>query len=910
MTDQEITRCITVRMHPADTESFRAAMRTHIIFNLITNHYCYLLRSGLESDHEPLRKILETITIGNVTEKARGNFLWFAKSKEELKKMTLGKYKELYMALNDKFLSGNFISSEPVKNLLDKLNEIHYSTFSSACQRISSQRSLNEIRKKEIEDKKTYISKEYEDVLNTTIWQILDKLEKELSTYYDSSYFITHGRIKGWSKVRKQWVKLLKTKASEKELLDALKEYQNKNSEKYGDHVLFELLAKPEYHELWNGNLVDDADNNGYDYVTIRAAYNRDNRYLRGHGFSWPDPFIHPVWCQFSDRKNSRTNQIILKKGIIRKSFGNQVNIQLLNDKRQFADFKFNISENDRVFFNKFILGAKTHVDFSINGVKLIFDRDTLESVFKNINKKIKNNIISPIKTEKDLQNIVNLVDEIINDIPQSNPIFSITIAFNQVKPKNEKFNKDNIYQFKEGKGKSANYIPYAIRENKITEFIGTSALSIDLGINFSASWAKLDITNKPEEKRASIDLDESYAVVKKTGHVRLLGEGKENEYLKTMNDQLSNFFSVLRLRNNLLYGMINNKPIKEQTAKHLEKFDIENKTLQGTFEFLENHLIQERKLFKNVLHTDVDKNKHKFHGGLSFERLEFLEKFIIFEKKFMNRRQIKDGKIFKAMKRGTFKHITKWQDHLNRLKEDRCKKIAAECVKLALRYDCDSIIMEDLSRYKFFEGRSRRENSQLMKWCHARIYDYLKESAEVFGIVVFRTNCAFTSRFDAITGAPGIRRPEPNVNEVLDPAAKFDGGRYLHSLNGDKVRVNDANINAAINIGVRCFTNKYNHMRATFNQKESCYVVSGPGKQHPDLEKKLINVNDNEFKINDKKKSKVKPKEYDEVIVQKNLILLHDKSKQVSENWLKSDVFWTRVADKYNKIHARRKSA
>lgn len=77
------------------------------------------------------------------------------------------------------------------------------------------------------------------------------------------------------------------------------------------------------------------------------------------------------------------------------------------------------------------------------------------------------------------------------------------------------------------------------------------------------------------------------------------------------------------------------------------------------------------------------------------------------------------------------------------------------------VRDPVDFIVLEDLNRYLTSQGRSRSENSRLMKWCHRAILGKLKQLCETYGIAVVETAAAYSSRFSAKDGAPGFRAKE-----------------------------------------------------------------------------------------------------------------------------------------------------
>lgn len=72
------------------------------------------------------------------------------------------------------------------------------------------------------------------------------------------------------------------------------------------------------------------------------------------------------------------------------------------------------------------------------------------------------------------------------------------------------------------------------------------------------------------------------------------------------------------------------------------------------------------------------------------------------------------------------------------------------------------AIVLEDLSRYRTSQDRSRFENRQLMEWSHRQVLTKLIDMAwKVFGIPVFTVDARFSSRFSSRTGVPGIRCAE-----------------------------------------------------------------------------------------------------------------------------------------------------
>lgn len=155
-------------------------------------------------------------------------------------------------------------------------------------------------------------------------------------------------------------------------------------------------------------------------------------------------------------------------------------------------------------------------------------------------------------------------------------------------------------------------------------------------------------------------------------------------------------------------------------------------------------------------------------------------------------------------------------------------------------RKPVDFVVLENLSRYLTSVDRSYDENTNLMRWCHRQLVAKVKQLLEeVFGIPVLCTHAAYTSKFDALTSAPGFRAQELNdavinrllkstnpdekqlgdiYSEILNNLPKGErkegfkllvpdsrnGGEYFVSQTQQGVRVTNADINAAINIAWR----------------------------------------------------------------------------------------------------------
>lgn len=921
-------KSISVRVHPQNKEAFNAAMRTHILFNLCTNFYCAKIRQAQKSSNQSLQNIIDEMLSGNAGNKSRGYLGWFSKdikgihesitgsiNNEEAKskpnQATIDRLHNLRKWFSD-VDKENYLNSNFIFDVTDALNfkrklEFNYSTFSMAAQRISSQTALTKLRREEIQKKKNTVEQEYQDHFYTSHWGLLDELESELASLYNiPQYFLTYGRIRGWYRIRKNWLQI--ETPNEEFLINSLNEYQKRNSRRFGDHALFELLAKPKYWSLWNGENASDCENDGYDFVSIRAQFNRDNRYLRGIGFSWPDPFIHPVWSQFGNRKANNSNQIPIKPAnSFPTNFGTIINIPLLNDNFEFTDYSFKLSENCRITNNTIKVNGR-EFPFIVKGMKLVFDRKKLKRIFSTIDSNLKDKITNSIN---DIKTLIDIYTQLVKQVDLSfSGLFYISVEINLEDHANPYLEKGVADVFKEGNGNSAEWVLYKVKESKIKSVVDTNILGVDLGVRRSASWVSMNISNDFTDK--SIELpDKTYALITKTGHITLPGESKKGILLREQDDkkakkfnimreELSEIISILNIQNKFLYYFRNGKKVPESLTKIMNEYNFkENESLLIVWKWFDSYLSNKRKEFRESIHS----SKHEFSGGLSFERLELIEDFILFEKKFVSRVRLNDnGSSISPAKRRSYKHIKNWQDHLNRLKEDRCKKIAAEILKKAVDQNCKAIMLEDLSRYKTSAIRSKKENSRLMKWCHSRIYNYLKENALLFGVAVFRISCEYSSMFNPFTGAPGSR----GNPDKTDPANKFEfrkGGKKIRfpsisKSSKEQYLEHDADINAAIVIGKRAFIGNTNAIRA--NLIKDAYVVQN--KRSPFYGKKLIPINDSEFIFKEQYDKAENVIEFDQILPRKSITLFCDGTGLITKNWMLRDVFFDRLSQQLQK--------
>jgi len=113
-------------------------------------------------------------------------------------------------------------------------------------------------------------------------------------------YRINPRAVEGWERVVAAWEKIKQTdpaKAAEKRIDEAKRLQEEDPDKKFGDINLFINLAEPEYEPVWR--------HNGHSTPSILRTYVKgwkarsDAVRLKVAAFRHPDPYFHPVFCQF-----------------------------------------------------------------------------------------------------------------------------------------------------------------------------------------------------------------------------------------------------------------------------------------------------------------------------------------------------------------------------------------------------------------------------------------------------------------------------------------------------------------------------------------------------------------------------------------------------------------------------------
>jgi hypothetical protein len=106
---------------------------------------------------------------------------------------------------------------------------------------------------------------------------------------------------------------------------------------------------------------------------------------------------------------------------------------------------------------------------------------------------------------------------------------------------------------------------------------------------------------------------------------------------------------------------------------------------------------------------------------------------------------------------------------HAKNEAERAARDLHGEYERIPGREPVDFLVLENLDRYLASQGRSRSENSRLMKWCHRAILGKLKQLCEPYGLRVLETPAAYSSKFCSLTGVAGFRAVELTPDDRTD---------------------------------------------------------------------------------------------------------------------------------------------
>jgi len=182
--------------------------------------------------------------------------------------------------------------------------------------------------------------------------------------------------------------------------------------------------------------------------------------------------------------------------------------------------------------------------------------------------------------------------------------------------------------------------------------------------------------------------------------------------------------------------------------------------------------------------------------GGLSLSRIATFKSLYQMGKSFKMRPEPDDLRknVPKPGDESARKFGQRILDAMENMRENRVKQLASRIAEAALGIGkeerskdgrqskrpqqristpqfapCHAVVIENLTRYRPEETRTRRENQQLMAWSSSKVKKYLSEACQLNGLHLRDVPAAYTSKQDSRTGAPGMRCKDVPVSDFLE---------------------------------------------------------------------------------------------------------------------------------------------
>ncbi|WP_027726362.1 type V CRISPR-associated protein Cas12b [Tuberibacillus calidus] len=772
--------------------------------------------------------------------------------------------------------------------------------FNQAIERFLSWESWNE---KVAEDYEKTVSI-YESLqkelkgISTKAFEIMERVEKAYEahlreiTFSNSTYRIGNRAIRGWTEIVKKWMKL-DPSAPQGNYLDVVKDYQRRHPRESGDFKLFELLSRPENQAAWRE----------YPeflplYVKYRHAEQRMKTAKKQATFTLCDPIRHPLWVRYEERSGTNLNKYRLimneKEKVVQFDrliclnadghYEEQEDVTVpLAPSQQFDDqIKFSSEDTGKGKhnFSYYHKGINYELKGTLGGARIQFDREHLlrrqgvkagnvGRIFLNVTLNIEP--MQPFSRSGNLQTSVGKALKVYVD----------------------------------GYPKVVNFKPKELTEHikeseKNTLTLGVESLptglrvmSVDLGQRQAAAISIFEVVSeKPDDNKLFYPVKDTdlFAVHRTSFNIKLPGEKrterrmleqqKRDQAIRDLSRKLKFLKNVLNMqklektdeREKRVNRWIKDREREEENPVYVQEFEMISKVLYSPHSVWVDQLKSIHRKLEEQLGKEISKWRQSISQGrqgvygISLKNIEDIEKTrrLLFR---WSMRPENPGEV-KQLQPGERFAIDQ-QNHLNHLKDDRIKKLANQIVMTALgyRYDgkrkkwiakhpaCQLVLFEDLSRYAFYDERSRLENRNLMRWSRREIPKQVAQIGGLYGLLVGEVGAQYSSRFHAKSGAPGIRcrvvkehelyiteggqkvRNQKFLdslveNNIIEPddARRLEPGDLIRDQGGDKFATLDergelvithADINAAQNLQKRFWTRTHGLYRIRCESRE-----------------------------------------------------------------------------------------
>jgi IS605 OrfB family transposase len=573
--------------------------------------------------------------------------------------------------------------------------------------------------------------------------------------------------LRGWYKVRALWLGRRWDGAmhpSQDELRSIFYAFRDENPEDCGDHALFEWLSEPSQWLLWDGGHVEPEKRGkrADDLIGHKAKYNRDSVPMKNVALTIPDPVAHPKPVNFgrSAAGDGMVDPVAktAKLRLVSATGRDKPYIALYDNHR--------VSVVDGQVLLLDGSGRRgTGLPATMKGVGLRLNRAHLRTV---PNRALYS---EQYPTAERYEEMVRSLTEHLRKV--EHPVY-FTVALELPVPALRAPSRKT-----EAKFPMKSSCPAFLLRATVPSQVGLRVLGVDLGMRQSATVASgVLVDSKPTG--LSRRIGENLWLKIESVKVLQLPEDHGSPILAGATDQDGKPISIVRNASNILYKAGRLISYQNRVAKELDGAfggrAQSSKVLNPEIPLklaeelgLASHAEGVRAVIgdpakvhaawdalaiaaRDLVLQSLPPSKQAGAGGLSFDHMILLENFLRFERKFATRGR----KVEKRKFEGTFH--PRLRTRINRMREDRVKKVAASLIAEAIRVKADVIAVEDLNRYKMKWERPKRENGKLAQWSHRAVLDKLVLAAEIRGISVATTYANYANQMSAITGAPGIR--------------------------------------------------------------------------------------------------------------------------------------------------------
>jgi IS605 OrfB family transposase len=799
---------------------------------------------------------------------------------------------------------------------------------------------------------------------------------QEESLAPNEPYRILRRQIRGWNEIYKKWSKI-PLDAPMETYFQAIAQVQTAQRDCFGDAKVFRFLAQPEQRFIWRDHPNRIVQFTEYNHLLRDYSNAREEATL-----TLPDAMLHPEWIRFEARGGTNKYKYELyaqskKKLMVRFDALLMPKPDSSGSWVETKNVTFDLAPSSQFWKQVTILPeqkGKQQIVFTDNsshiptngvlaGAKIQLDRTFLEKCKES---ELRNGDIGPVylSIAVDIQPIVDVKNGKLTT-PVGTALKYISTTDKEIKVIG--FKPEILQKMKMELASPTT----STGELSLTE--GFRVMSVDLGIRSSAAISIFELQSAPPSSRklhARVADTDMVAVHLRSFLLQLPGEKtskrielerhKRQWKRQIIRKQIQSLAKILSLhthqtseqREKALQSITSTVEAFPSAKFWLDTLETLHEHFHSSSEVWNQALIQTHRTLEPIVGKEVSKWRKSLQEdrrglfGLSLANIVELEETKRILSSWSKRSRI-PGKTNRYEVNERF--ASNLQKHIQNVKNDRLKQLANLLVMTALGYVYDSqqkkwverypacqlILFEDLSRYRFSMDRPRKENSQLMKWAHRSIPKMVRMQAEIYGIQVGDVYSAYTSRFHAHTGAPGIRChavTEADLEQVkqklletgflkekelslLKPGdiVPWSGGELFVTLSNPyssdcKLVVLHADINAAQNLQKRFWNQNGEIFRIVCQRvKDESYVPTNKRTRELLGNGKFIKIGNDEvyqWEATDKKRVKKALASQEDVteafheLVQGYVTLFRDPSGMFmnKNHWYPQKSFWSRV--------------